>query len=279
LPVVAIVVASRGLPALARFFSALPADTESAFVVVGGSGEVAPQVFGGRDVKRVTRRVSLVRGLVCLVPADAYVSLAENVVFPLPAALPGELPADHLLVALADECAERAIAVVLGELDRDGRAGVHAVDEAGGLVLANTASVDAARMEAPASELGGMVARQLATLQPPDVAMLAARIMAGRGALPAAVLVDRGGEILYVHGRTGDYLEPATGYANWNVVAMARPGLRDALDAALPSAFRSGKKAFRRGLAVQTDDGTKRVDLSVEPAGDFAMVIFGGRRR
>lgn len=38
---------------------------------------------------------------------------------------------------------------------------------------------------------------------------------------PPAVLVNETGDILYVSGRTGDYLEPAAGKANWNVHAMA----------------------------------------------------------
>jgi two-component system CheB/CheR fusion protein len=36
----------------------------------------------------------------------------------------------------------------------------------------------------------------------------------------------RAGDILYISGRTGKYLEPAAGKANWNIHAMARTGLR-----------------------------------------------------
>jgi two-component system CheB/CheR fusion protein len=43
---------------------------------------------------------------------------------------------------------------------------------------------------------------------------------------PAAVLVNDKGDILYISGRTGKYLEPAAGKANWNIFAMAREGLR-----------------------------------------------------
>lgn len=42
---------------------------------------------------------------------------------------------------------------------------------------------------------------------------------------PAAVLIGEAGDILYVSGRTGRYLEPAAGKANWNVFAMAHPEL------------------------------------------------------
>ena len=43
---------------------------------------------------------------------------------------------------------------------------------------------------------------------------------------PPAVLVNEKGDILYISGRTGKYLEPAAGKANWNIFAMAREGLR-----------------------------------------------------
>ncbi len=43
---------------------------------------------------------------------------------------------------------------------------------------------------------------------------------------PAAVLTNDKGDILYISGRTGKYLEPAAGKANWNIFAMAREGLR-----------------------------------------------------
>jgi len=39
---------------------------------------------------------------------------------------------------------------------------------------------------------------------------------------PAAVLLNPDGDILYIHGRTGAFLEPAAGKANWNIHAMAR---------------------------------------------------------
>ncbi len=50
---------------------------------------------------------------------------------------------------------------------------------------------------------------------------------------PAAVLVNADGDILYINGRTGRYLEPAAGKANWNIYAMARPELRAPMAAIL----------------------------------------------
>src|SRR5262245_11565117 len=50
---------------------------------------------------------------------------------------------------------------------------------------------------------------------------------------PAAVLVNAGGDIVYISGRTGKYLEPSPGKANMNIFAMARDGLRLELGSAM----------------------------------------------
>ena len=44
---------------------------------------------------------------------------------------------------------------------------------------------------------------------------------------PASVLVNENGDILYVSGRTGKYLEPAVGKANFNIFAMLRQGFQN----------------------------------------------------
>nr|WP_090141599.1 chemotaxis protein CheB [Limnohabitans sp. DM1] len=56
---------------------------------------------------------------------------------------------------------------------------------------------------------------------------------------PPAVLVNEAGDILYIHGRTGRYLEPAAGKANWNVHVMAIPCLRASLAIALRQALKT----------------------------------------
>ena len=55
---------------------------------------------------------------------------------------------------------------------------------------------------------------------------------------PAAVLVNDKGDILYISGRTGKYLEPAAGKANWSIFAMARAGLRHELTGVFQKALR-----------------------------------------
>ncbi|HEX8963117.1 MAG TPA: chemotaxis protein CheB, partial [Rhodocyclaceae bacterium] len=53
---------------------------------------------------------------------------------------------------------------------------------------------------------------------------------------PAAVFMNAKGDIVYINGRTGRYLEPAAGKANWNIFAMARDGLRHELAGAMQRA-------------------------------------------
>jgi len=46
--------------------------------------------------------------------------------------------------------------------------------------------------------------------------------------------VNENGDIIYISGRTGKYLEPSVGKANFNIFAMLREGLRNEF----PAAFR-----------------------------------------
>jgi two-component system CheB/CheR fusion protein len=82
---------------------------------------------------------------------------------------------------------------------------------------------------------------------------------------PAAVLINHKGDILYISGRTGKYLEPAAGKTNWNIFAMAREGLRDELTGALQKALRQKGAATLRNVVVRTNGGTQAVDLTVQP--------------
>ena len=81
---------------------------------------------------------------------------------------------------------------------------------------------------------------------------------------PPAVLVNDQGDILYISGRTGKYLEPAAGKANWNVIAMAREGLRFDLSSALQRVQRKKGTITVQGIKVGSDADTRCVDLMVQ---------------
>ncbi len=80
---------------------------------------------------------------------------------------------------------------------------------------------------------------------------------------PPAVLVNRSGDILYIHGRTGKFLEPASGKVNWNIHAMAREGLRAPLGAALREAIDSRCEAHRDGVVLSDGAQALHLDLTV----------------
>jgi len=79
---------------------------------------------------------------------------------------------------------------------------------------------------------------------------------------PPAVLVNEGGDIVYISGRTGRYLEPAAGKANWNIHVMARPGIRAQLAAALRTTLQEKKAVELRGLRLE-GEANATVDVTV----------------
>ena len=81
---------------------------------------------------------------------------------------------------------------------------------------------------------------------------------------PAAVLVNPDGDILYVSGRTGKYLEPAAGKMNVNLHAMAREGLREPLIGAIHRALRQAEPVRLDGLRVGTNGGTQYVNVTIQ---------------
>ena len=82
---------------------------------------------------------------------------------------------------------------------------------------------------------------------------------------PPAVLVNDKGDILYISGRTGKYLEPAAGKANWNIFAMVREGLRFNLGSIFQKAVRHKETIIAKGLKVATNGGKQTVDITVQP--------------
>jgi len=83
-----------------------------------------------------------------------------------------------------------------------------------------------------------------------------------------AALVNGNGDILYLHGRTGMYLEPAPGAAGINnIVKMAREGLRRDLTVALHKAS-DHSTVHVHGVRVKTNGHFTLVNLSVCPVLD-----------
>lgn len=96
---------------------------------------------------------------------------------------------------------------------------------------------------------------------------------------PAAVLVNAAGDIVYISGRTGQYLEPAAGKANWNLHVMLRPALRTPIAVALRQALQERQSVVLKGLPLSTDR-PDQLQVTVHPLQEpqalagMAMVVF-----
>jgi two-component system CheB/CheR fusion protein len=85
----------------------------------------------------------------------------------------------------------------------------------------------------------------------------------------AGVLVNRSGDILYIHGRTGAYLEPAPGECETNnVLKMAREGLKHEMTIALHKAAERNETVRCLGLRVKTNEHFTTVNLSIRPVAE-----------
>lgn len=112
-----------------------------------------------------------------------------------------------------------------------------------------------------------------------NIQSVADRILLQRFA-PPSVLVNNVGDVIYITGRTGKYLEPVAGKANWNIHVMAREGLRQEL----PGAFRKAKQNYSpvtvSNIKIGTNGGTQFVDVTVqrldspEPIKGMFMIVF-----
>ena len=80
----------------------------------------------------------------------------------------------------------------------------------------------------------------------------------------ASVLVTNQGDILYITGSTGKYLEPAVGKANMNIFAMARQGLREELHLALRKAQKNYDQVLLHNLKIDYENGSFVTDVTIQ---------------
>ncbi|MBM9537914.1 chemotaxis protein CheB [Desulfobulbus alkaliphilus] len=82
--------------------------------------------------------------------------------------------------------------------------------------------------------------------------------------IPAGALVKGSGDILYIHGRTSLFLEPAMGEVGvYNIFKMAREGLRSELTAAMHKVTAGVEFVRSTGLMVKTNGTFTPVNLIV----------------
>ncbi|MBN1980437.1 MAG: PAS domain-containing protein [Chitinivibrionales bacterium] len=97
---------------------------------------------------------------------------------------------------------------------------------------------------------------------------------------PAAVFVNEKGDIVYIHGHTGKYLEPAVGKANWNIFAMVREDIRSKFCTAFRKAVQQPSIVTLSDVPLKTDGGTQAVTITIqqiekpEALQGMVMVVF-----
>ena len=101
-----------------------------------------------------------------------------------------------------------------------------------------------------------------------------------RAYAPPAVVINSKGEILYVNGRTGKYLEPAPGLSGMNLFEMAREELNFEISGAVHRATQSREDVVIDNVRVRTDVGQQMLRLSVRHLGEtdalagLLLVVF-----
>ena len=97
---------------------------------------------------------------------------------------------------------------------------------------------------------------------------------------PSGVLVNDKYEIIHFMGKTDKYLETPTGQASFNILKMAREGLKLKLGAALHNAARQKKTIVHEALRIRYNGTYRLIDLTVRPLleanlkEDFMLVMF-----
>jgi two-component system CheB/CheR fusion protein len=121
--------------------------------------------------------------------------------------------------------------------------------------------------DSPAQPVGGQgMHLPLTSYAPPhrpaNIASQLEKLLLGRFAPPSVIVNDRG-DIIYIHGRTGSYLEPPSGRPSINIHSMARKGLKIELASAMRQALAHDEEIVREHVRVKTNGDYEYVDVSV----------------
>ncbi|MEL7589340.1 MAG: chemotaxis protein CheB [Prolixibacteraceae bacterium] len=107
------------------------------------------------------------------------------------------------------------------------------------------------------------IEKQLPVKSPPNIQTLAEQLLLQHFS-PPAVLVNENGDIIYISGRTGKYLEPAVGKANLNIFAMLREGLRVEFPVAFRKALNMKGQEMLPRIKVGMNGNSQTVSVSIK---------------
>ncbi|MGI4834142.1 MAG: CheR family methyltransferase [Janthinobacterium lividum] len=89
---------------------------------------------------------------------------------------------------------------------------------------------------------------------------------------PPTVVIDSKGEILYINGRTGRYLEPAPGLSGMNLFEMARADLSFEISGAVHQALQSRENVVVEHVRFKIDGGQQQLRLTVRHLAEYEQL-------
>jgi two-component system CheB/CheR fusion protein len=172
-PIVGIGASAGGLNALDRFLSALPDEFGFALVFMQHLSpthkNLLPELLSARksalSIEEASDGLEIIPGRLYLCPPREEVRI-EKTVFRVASQTREHkhLPIDEFFISLAEDAAERAIAVIFSGAGTDGARGVHAVRTAGGTVFVQ----DPATADFSAMPLAALATGQVDAVLPPE---------------------------------------------------------------------------------------------------------------
>jgi two-component system CheB/CheR fusion protein len=108
------------------------------------------------------------------------------------------------------------------------------------------------------------------TLVETDIQNVAQKVILENFSMPG-VLVNEQNEILHFMGKTDNYLETPVGKASFNILSMAREGLRSRLGSALHIAVRQKRTTTYEAIKIKYNGGFRIIDLTVRPLTELGV--------
>jgi len=81
---------------------------------------------------------------------------------------------------------------------------------------------------------------------------------------PSGILVNNSGDIIFIHGHTGKYLEPAVGKANLNIFAMLREGLRAEFHNAFRRVVTKKETVILHNIKIGTNGSSQILNIDIK---------------
>jgi len=274
IPIVGVGASAGGLDAFRRLLSGIPVPSGMAFVLIQHLDPTHESLMvellakhTAMEVVEVRQKMKIAPDHVYAIPPNKLLSVKEGVLH-LADLSQRQHPAargfsiDLFFQSLAEDQREKSVGIVLTGTGSDGTLGIRAIKAAGGMVMVqdpdtamhngmprSAIATDAVDYVLPIEHMPETLVKyvQHAYL---NNAPIAEETVEKKGDTLAA-MVNRKGNVLYLHGATGKYLDLPTGEPALNLLTMTRGRLRPRLRIGM-------RKAMESGAAVTVDAQIRR---------------------